>query len=821
MPVHTVYNRSILLTLSLLCVLLATAQKTVVKGKVYDKSTGEPLPFVNIAFQNSKIGTTSDFDGNYYIETYYATDTLMATYVGYKIFKVKIKKDQTQTIDIAMEPGAVALQEFIVKYEGNPAHTILKHVWENRKANNREKYDAYEYEVYNKIEFDLNNISDEFKKRGIFKKIDFIFDYVDSSSEEKPFLPMFMTESISKYYYRREPKSEKEVIIATKVSGVENKSIQQFLGDMYQNVNIYENNIIIFGKSFVSPISIFGKRYYKYYLTDSGYIDNNYCYKLEFKPRFRAEPVFEGEMWINDTTYAVKQITAKMAGDVNINFINDFRVKQEYVKVDGKYWMLKKDQLLIDFEVDKNSLGIYGRKTTSYKNIIVDKPRPESFFINSDDIVVSDSAQQYDDSFWEKARHEKLSESESNIYHMVDTLKEVPVFKTFVDIMKTAITGYYQWGKIEIGPYFNFYSFNAVEGNRFRIGMRTSSDFSRNIELGAYTAYGTKDMRYKFSGWTKLMVNRKNWQLLTVSYVNDVRQLGVSSYIFQNGNLLSSVQRGSNNKLNNIEQYKVSFTSDIWKGFSGKIILKKEISSPLGILSYQKTYADGLTRTFNNVIATEATFYLRMAWKEKFVETDLTRASIGTKYPIIETQFTFGLKGVLNGDYDYNRFEIAVSDKIYIGTMGYTDWRIEAGKIIGKLPWPLLKIHQGNETYFYNESAFNLMNYFEFISDEYASLNVSHHFDGFFLNKIPLFRKLKWREVANFKALVGNTKQNHTEIMDFLPITFSLKQPYIETGVGIENIFKFFRVDYVWRLSYLNHPNISQYAFRVGIDFKF
>ena len=245
MPVRRLYQHVILLTLGILCTLFSVAQKTVVKGKVYDKETGEPLPFVNIAFQNSKIGTTSDIDGNYYLETYYPTDTLMASYVGYKIFKVKIKKDREQTIDIAMEPGAVALKEFVVKYQGNPAHTILKHVWENRKANNREKYDAYEYEVYNKIEFDLNNISNEFKKRGIFKKIDFIFDYVDTTSEEKPFLPMFMTESISKYYYRREPKSEKEVIIATKVSGVENKSIQQFLGDMYQNVNIYENNIII------------------------------------------------------------------------------------------------------------------------------------------------------------------------------------------------------------------------------------------------------------------------------------------------------------------------------------------------------------------------------------------------------------------------------------------------------------------------------------------------------------------------------------------------------------------------------------------------
>ena len=331
-------------------------------GVVTDGLTGETLPFVNLLFKNSKVGTSTDIDGKFRIETYYPTDSLQASFIGYKTLAKRVRKDEQQVINFKLASGSVAVDEVVVTYQGNPAHEILDRVYNYKEVNNREKYDAYQYEVYNKVEFDLNNITEDFKNRKMFNKFQFIFDFVDSTSADKEYLPMFMTESVSDFYYRREPKSEKEYIKASQVSGTSNESITQFLGDMYQNVNIYENYISVFGKSFVSPIANFGKTFYRYYLVDSLVIDGSYCYQIDFTPRQNQEPVFSGTMWINDTTYAIKQIEAKINQDANINFINGFSVKQKYKRVEGKYWMLEKDELTVDFELGEKVMGLYGRK---------------------------------------------------------------------------------------------------------------------------------------------------------------------------------------------------------------------------------------------------------------------------------------------------------------------------------------------------------------------------------------------------------------------------------------------------------------------------
>ena len=252
------------------------AQMTVVSGKVIDKETKEPMPFANIQFKGTKTGTTTDINGNYKIETYYASDSLVASFIGYTPQAKKIKKEIKQIVNFELSTSSIIMEEFVVKYKGNPAEDLLEKIIDYKKVNNREKYSYYKYNVYNKVEFDLNNIDEEFKNKKVFKPIQFIFDNIDTTAG-KPYLPMFITESLSEYFYRQNPKTQREFIKASKVSGINNESVSQFLGDMYQNVNIYENNILVFGKTFVSPISNSGLRFYKYYLTDSTFIDNQCC----------------------------------------------------------------------------------------------------------------------------------------------------------------------------------------------------------------------------------------------------------------------------------------------------------------------------------------------------------------------------------------------------------------------------------------------------------------------------------------------------------------------------------------------------------------
>ncbi|MFM1931097.1 MAG: hypothetical protein RL226_400, partial [Bacteroidota bacterium] len=363
------YLPFVILLYCLLHAATAYAQKTVVKGRVTDAVTGEGMPFVNILFVGTKSGTNTDLDGYYTLETYYASDSLRASFIGYTPSTKKVKRDAVQTINFALSQTSVQLEAAVIKptEEENPAHPIVRGILRNKDINNREKLEAYEYELYNKVEFDLNNITEEFRNRKIWRSFDFVFDNIDST-EEKIYLPVFMTESMSNFYYRKNPKTSKEIIRATKVSGVENSSVSQFLGDMYQNVNIYDNNIVVFGKSFVSPISNSGFAFYRYYLMDSAYIDNKWCYQIKFQPKRKQELTFDGEFWVNDTTYAIKIVEATIAKDANINYIHNLKVRQEYNEVENEVWMLTKDQLTIDFNLTDKTMGFYGRKTTTYRD---------------------------------------------------------------------------------------------------------------------------------------------------------------------------------------------------------------------------------------------------------------------------------------------------------------------------------------------------------------------------------------------------------------------------------------------------------------------
>lgn len=814
------------LLLSLVVLFIATdaiAQKTVVRGKVTDAKTGESLPFVNLVFQDSKVGTSTDIDGNYVIETYYATDSLIATFIGYKNQAKRVRQDRDQTINFELSSGDVQIAEVVIKYEGNPAHAILKRVKKNKAANNREKYDAYSYEVYNKVEFDINNITEEFKNKKIFKNFQFIFDYTDTTGG-KEYLPMFMTESLSDFYYRREPKSEKEYIKASQVSGTSNESITQFMGDMYQKVNIYDNYIDVFGKSFVSPIADFGLIYYRYYLEDSMMIDDNYCYQIKFVPKLPQEPVFSGTMWINDTTYAVKRVEANLADKVNINFVNGFEVKQEYEKIDGKYWMLKKDELIVDFQIGEKVMGLYGRKSTSYKNIEVNKLKADTIYEGLSNVVVLDDANSKEQSFWEEARHDTLSENQKGIYEMVDSVKNVPAFRTFVDLVKLVFTGYKEVGNFEFGPYFKLYSYNPVEGNRFRFGGRTSNNFSTRLMLFGYLAYGTNDERFKYNSGFRYKIKKNPRQYVGFQYTRDVEQLGISQNAFSQDNILSSfLRRNPNNKLTDVEEFEFTLEREWIPGLSNVLFITKRGMRPLGTLDYTRERPEnsGVFVPDNLLNTTEISLFTRFAYKETFVEGEFDRISLGSKYPILELQAGFGFKDVLDGDYDYQKFELAISDNVKTGVYGHTEFRLTAGKYFGTLPYTLLEIHNGNESYFYDKRAFNLMNFFEFISDEYATIMLTHHFDGFFLNKMPLLRKLKWREVASFSAVSGNLSEKHRKELVLPNNIFELEEPYAEVGIGIENIFKLIRIDGMWRLNYLDHPDIAKFGIRASFELSF
>ncbi|OFY21317.1 MAG: hypothetical protein A2X02_05210 [Bacteroidetes bacterium GWF2_29_10] len=822
-----IYKKIVLFIISICFIQnILFAQTTKIIGRVIDSQTKEAIPFVSIIFKNSTIGTTSDFNGrfSFEIKSNLHTDSLSAINLGYIKQTKFVEKNKFQTIDFELNPTEFFLKEIVVVAGENPAEIILKKAIKNKELNNIDKLEFYQFESYNKIQFDVNNITEKFKNRAIFKPFKFIFDFIDTSTVNgKIFLPVFLSESISDVYYRKSPKTEKEIIKGTKVSGVDNESISQFLGQMYQKVNVYDNYIELFQKNFVSPVANFGTMFYKYYLIDTVVIDNKSCFQIMFTPKRKQELTFTGTVWIHDTTYAVKKVEMRIANDANINFINTLLVNQEYDKVIDSIWMLTNDKMVVDFNIIqrdsiKDVVGFYGTKTVSYKKFIINKPLDNSFYNTPTNIILEKGSFNRSKEFWDTARHDSLSPNEMAIYTMVDSVKNMPIFRTYVDIVKMITLGYKVFKYWEFGPYFKTYSFNKVEGNRFRFGGRTSNFLSTKIMFSGHIAYGTEDEKFKYGLGVIYMLSKNPRHAIGLDYKDDIEQLGQSFNAFSEDNIVSSVfRRNPADKLSMVQETKGYYEHEWFTGFSNTFTFNYRNIYPLGSTEFKflsqeiKTYLS----TFQVGINT------RFAYKEKFVFGEFERQSLGTKFPIFELKYSYGAKNIFNSDYEYHQATFSIRHWFNIGSFGWSKYIIETGKIWGTVPYPLLKLHEGNETYSFDEYAFNMMNYYEFVSDLYLSAYYTHHFDGLFLNKFPLLRKLKLREVGFVKGVIGELSKNNQNFVSFPSTLHNLSKPYFEAGAGVENIFKVLRFDFLWRLSYLDHPDIAKFGMRLTLKVDF
>ncbi len=804
------------------------SQTTKVSGKIVDAITREPLPFVNIVFKGTNDGGTSDIEGKYTISSTAHVDSISVSYVGYNKLTRAIKRGITQELNIGLTQG-VELLTVEIRPGENPAHRILRKIIANKDKNDREKLESYEYEVYNKVEFDLNNLSEDFKNNRLLQPFSFIFDNIDSTNaKEKPYLPIFMTEALSDYYYRKNPKARNELIKASKVAGVENSSVSQFMGDMYQNVNIYDNTILVFGKSFVSPISDNALLFYKFYLIDSMTIDGHKCYQLQFKPRRKQELAFVGNLWAADTAFAIKQIEMSIVDDANINFINSTAVVQTYEKVDSA-WMMQKERLVIDFnpfpidQKKKSMMGVYGRKTADYSNFKINKPHEDKFYSITENLKVNEDAFKKDETYWVDHRHDTLAKNEKQIYKMVDTLQSLPVYRTWIDVITIFVTGYKVKGNFEYGPYYNMFSTNEIEGSRFRFGGRTSNKFSKWYELSGYVAYGTRDEKFKYSLGIRSFISKKPRSMVGLYYKNDNEILGQSQNGFTTDNILASLFRVTPlRNLTNVKQVNAYIEREWFTGFNTKLSFVNRTMMPLADFHYEYQKTSNTIGYKQNITTSEIRFLARLAYDEKYIDGEFTRTSLGTHYPVIQAQYTLGIKNLFNSDYNYQKLTLNLDDRIRINPIGYFDYILEYGKVWNPLPYPLLELHGGNETYIYDIYAYNGMNYYEFVSDEYASATISHHFDGFFLNRIPLMRKLKWREVLGAKALIGRVNEANKNTLIFPEHLYALDRgPYYEVSTGIENIFKIFRVDAIWRLSYLDNPKAIPFSIKASMQFTF
>lgn len=792
----------------LLLTVFSFGQTLTISGTVIDGHTKEPVSWASVYFARSGYGQSTDSAGRFSITvTNFKDDTLKVSFIGFETYKLPVTILQNnKDLNIQLERGS-AKGEVIVKAKWNRGLYLWKKIMAKKKQYNRYDQNNFSYEAYNKLEVDLKNFNAaKAKKNFLLKGFSFIFDNIDSTSESVPFLPAYLIESISDYAYQKNPQKFYEHIKATNTKGFKNESISKLLGVMNQNVNIYSNFINVMDKDFISPFNDNADNFYIFTVPDTQVVNGKKIYHFVFNSKRPGQNTFSGDAWVTEKTFQITKVNLYLGKDANINFIDRISVFQEYIPVNDSVFFLHRDKFFADFRLlGKNSLTLIGRKTTSYKDIIINSDSLTNAFKDQhiEELVKTDKAvNEKTDSAWALLRHDTLSKNEKAIYTTIDRLMEMPKFQKLQTNLKFLAGGYRNVGKFEIGPWFNWISANQWEGTRFRFDLGTNKKLMKNVYLHGYLAYGTRDKKFKGLAEAFWILQRNPKRIrLHLSYQNDVDN-GISQVgQVSQDNIFTLAIRKPNvtRKFINVKDIRFEVFNELGKGFSTEWFVSHRQYTPLLNLPDKNNF---IVSNGNALTNFELALKLRFAYLEKFIETDYNRYSLGTKYPVVELMVSKGIAGVFNSAYNYSKFSLLVKDNMKISPYGVLQYRVYGGKIYGSMPFTNLENHPGNDLFYYNPFAFNLMTRFEYLSDQYAGANIEHNIGSGLFRFIPLTRKLKWRQFWNVKTLWGSLSSDNTAINNKTGTFKTLnKKTYLEIGTGIDNIFKVFRLDFVWRLS--------------------
>lgn len=809
--------------------LCAFSQLKMIHAIVRDKQSDEPIPFASAVFKLSKKGELTDSAGRFgfYADRWMPNDTLQIFSVGYKptLIPVSVIKDSV-TFDIKLEI-LPPVNEAVVKAKYNRALWFWKKIMAKKPIHDKTQWNNYSYEIYNKLELDLENLNTEkLSHNKLLKPLDFVFNYIDSTSETKPFLPAYLIETLSDYYYQKNPHKAREIIKATKTNGIDNESLIKQLGGMYQNVNIYSNFIPIFDKQFVSPFNDNGSSYYNFKLLDTQYLSKKRLVHFRFTPKHKGEDVFEGDCWVHDTSFAIQKITMRPSVDANINFISGLSLIQEFKLIDDTTWFLYKDKFVADISpIGNNKLSLKGRKTTTYKNVVVNDSsivRKLEESKKAEQVDLLPNVSELTDSFWVNHRHEELNKSEKTVFILLDTLEKNPTYIHYRNALQFISLGIKDIGNFRIGPWYYWISANNWEGTRMRFDFSTNKDFSKHWYFNNYLAYGFGDQKFKGRSEIRYEFKRLPWSYASLSYKNDLDNGQMYTDQLGTDNIFATIFRRPNipYKFQQAEEKKFELFGENNKGWGAGFVASSKQYNALLNLPGKELFPTVNGQAFNNF---ETAFRLRFAYLERTIAENFDRTSLGSDYPIIELKYTHGWPGVLNSSYTFDKVDLSISQYVKTPPYGNLYYNFFAGKVNGTLPYPFLQIMPGNELYYYNKYAFNLMNRFEFIADSYAGFNIEHNFGNGLFRFIPLTRKWKFRQFWSAKGVIGDLSDANKQLnfVGNYPFKSLNGKTYVEVGTGVDNIFKFFRVDFVWRVAPTPLPTETVNKFGVFASFRF
>jgi hypothetical protein len=802
-----------------------SGQTRLISGYVKDVHSEEAIPFASVYFLHSTMGKLTDSSGFFSFRLdQWPSDTLVVTCVGYQPIQLPVEKNKdTVFADLRMERGTFN-EGVTVRVKVNKGLLLWRKIVQHKPDNDRYRFTNFSYELYNKLELDIKNVN--FGKITRFKPLrpvgDLINQHMDSSAGGRV-LPAYLTEVISDYYYQKKPLKRREVIKAANTNGVKNESAVKFLGGMDQNINVYNNFIPVFDKEFISPASDNGDLYYNYRVTDTQQISNNRYYHLVFIPRRKGTNTFEGDCWVHAGTFAIQKMNLRLGKDANINFIEELSLIQEFKLLNDSTWFLAKDKFVADISpVGKNSPGFIGRKTTTYRNIVVNDSSV-TFELGKnkvmEEIITEAGADEKDKTYWSESRHEELSKTEAGIIKMLDTLMNGAVFKRLAEHINFIATGYRNIGNFQIGPWYNWVTGNSWEGFRLRFDLGTNRKFDKRWWWHWYLAYGFGDKRVKGKAELFYLPQKHPRRYWYGSYTNDL-DFGQNYYgEVTSDNIFALAIRKPDVpvKFIKIDEKRFEFFNEHRSGLSELVAVTHKGFTPLKNIPSKDSFPAGSSRSA--LTAFEVSLKLRFAYLEKFLENTFFRTSLGSPYPIGEIYVARGISGVLKSNYSYTKLSASVSDYVKIPPLGSISFQVYGGKTFGTLPYVLLDIAPGNELYYYNKYAFNMMNRYEFIHDKYAGINFEHTIgNGIF----RLFPKLKLRQLWTVKTLWGSLSEANKAYNFKKDNTFQTLdgKTYMEIGTGVDNILHVFRIDFIWRVLPEKLPGSDTRKFGVFGSFR-
>ena len=821
-----------------------------IEGIIKDSLTLTPLNSVIVKITGEYHACLSHSDGYFRLPAKNRQITVNFSVLGYESKNMEVNLSEKTVLEVLLAPKAIQLDEVTARVErlkyskkDNPAVALIKKVIEHKKDLHPERHDYFQFEKYERKSLAVTNFTENTNIKGF----EFLHQYVDTSKiNQTPILWLSVKEKVSDIYFRKNPETKKEIIKGVAGVGVDESfnqaGIEHILNEVFSDIDIFENDITFLMNRFVSPLSFLAVDFYKFYIVDTVTVDNKSYINLEFVPFNTRDFGFIGRLYIaDDSTYAVKKVQLSAPGNINLNYVTGLHIEQEFEQKPNHTWVLSRESMAVDFHVVRRLHGFYAEISKFYSDYMFDTPRNEVYRL-TENTVTSPLADKY--ILWDEYRNKGIREKETAVSKMMNELHQKKSYNNAALFSQILTTGYFPTGKnknnkLELGPYGSMVSHNEIEGWRYRLGFRTTANANRRLFLTGYGAYGNKDHEFKYYGNLQYSFNkRKNYidefpiNNAGISYMYDLAVPGQVLMNTNRDNLLMSFNRADVSKMSYLKLLTVFYQREFANDFSFEIRANRCNDTPAGSLRYLRQ-AGNDTVSIPGITTTGIGLKLRYSPGQKFYQQPDRRVTVGLDAPVFTLSQIIGFDNLFGADYSVQATELSASKRFWFSAFGNMNVTAKAGKVWNTAPFPLLFSPNANPSYFIEPESFGMMNVLEFINDQYVSLFLTYHANGWIFNRIPLIKYLNMREVISFRGLWGNLSDKNNPAYNnkvFLfpedihgnPASFQpTRTPYMEMSFGIENILNIVRIDYLRRISYLNHPNVSKHGWQIGFNFTF